>query len=138
MRLRLFLAIAVVPFNLDRNIGYPPFSVKSGITPPCRDGWPSSSIGVRGACSWHGGVDEPPVGLLLLINVVAAFATGQKTHTWLDRHAAHERARQRRENEQRRAEERERIKAAALRDDIACPKCGFPLQKRLARKGRHK
>src|SRR5580692_11738357 len=31
MRLRLFLAIAVVPFNLDRNIGYPPFSVKSGI-----------------------------------------------------------------------------------------------------------
>jgi len=35
--------------------------------PRCRDGWLSPSIGHRGACSWHGGVDRSGDGRALLL-----------------------------------------------------------------------
>lgn len=41
----------------------------------CRDGWHSSSIGSRGACSWHGGVDNS-AGFFFLLLLVASIAFG--------------------------------------------------------------
>src|SRR5690242_11960719 len=38
----------------------------------CRDGWASPSIGSRGACSWHGGVDHTPGILKFWASVAAA------------------------------------------------------------------
>lgn len=35
--------------------------------PRCRDGWLSPSIGHRGACSWHGGVDRSGDGRALML-----------------------------------------------------------------------
>ncbi|WP_375395608.1 topoisomerase DNA-binding C4 zinc finger domain-containing protein [uncultured Sphingomonas sp.] len=40
---------------------------------PCRDGWASSSIGSRGACSWNGGVDRSRNGLGGLLMIVSGF-----------------------------------------------------------------
>lgn len=49
--------------------------------PHCRDGWQSPSIGRRGACSWHGGVDRSANGLgffALILSGLAGFATFAK------------------------------------------------------------
>jgi len=40
----------------------------------CRDGWHSPSIGHRGACSWHGGVDHSRDILIFLYLAGGAFA----------------------------------------------------------------
>jgi len=40
----------------------------------CADGWRSTSIGSRGACSWHGGVDRSSGALRLLGSVAAGAA----------------------------------------------------------------
>lgn len=45
----------------------------------CRDGWPSSSIGIQGACSSHGGVDHGPARLRGFLTSVAAVASGLLT-----------------------------------------------------------
>src|ERR1700682_1064498 len=39
----------------------------------CFDGWHSPSIGRRGACSWHGGVDSTPQSLAFAASVFAGF-----------------------------------------------------------------
>lgn len=41
----------------------------------CRDGWPSPSIGRRGACSWHGGVSHGR-DVLSLIYVALGISAG--------------------------------------------------------------
>ena len=43
----------------------------------CRDGWASSSIGSRGACSWHGGVDRSR-NILILPNIALAWFAARK------------------------------------------------------------
>jgi hypothetical protein len=38
----------------------------------CRDGWHSSSIGTRGACSWHGGVSDGAQVFLAVLSFAVA------------------------------------------------------------------
>lgn len=45
----------------------------------CRDGWGSSSIGSRGACSWHGGVDRTGDLLIVLASLTVAVGAGTIT-----------------------------------------------------------
>ena len=63
------------------------FTVSFGIssfvnTPTCEDGWRSSSIGIQGACSHHGGVKEDPLRYFvipagLLAGIIAyAYSSG--------------------------------------------------------------
>jgi len=40
----------------------------------CRDGWQSASIGHRGACSWHGGVDRSRDILFFIYMGISGFA----------------------------------------------------------------
>ena len=42
----------------------------------CRDGWNSPSIGQRGACSWHGGVDRSRGGWVTLLSLIGAVGVG--------------------------------------------------------------
>lgn len=39
----------------------------------CRDGWMSPSIGIQGACSWHGGVERHPRLLFVVYFAVATW-----------------------------------------------------------------
>jgi hypothetical protein len=39
----------------------------------CRDGWASHSIGHRGACSWHGGVDRSRGAVVTVLSLAGAF-----------------------------------------------------------------
>lgn len=41
----------------------------------CRSGWQSPSIGLRGACSHHGGVDRFSGGLVFFLAIVSGVAT---------------------------------------------------------------
>ena len=54
-----------------------------GQIPPatCRDGWQSPSIGLRGACSHHGGVERH--GGLYLLSVLLSSGLGFATHLGL-------------------------------------------------------
>lgn len=45
----------------------------------CSDGWESSSIGRRGACSSHGGVDQTIPMLTLLLGIVGGIGAGRLT-----------------------------------------------------------
>ncbi|HDO6857774.1 hypothetical protein [Klebsiella pneumoniae] len=38
----------------------------------CSDGWGSSSIGLRGACSYHGGVSKLPI-IIIFLGLIASF-----------------------------------------------------------------
>ena len=49
----------------------------------CRDGWHSASVGRRGACSHHGGVDRSGGTLRLLMSIGAGVGTGFLVHHWL-------------------------------------------------------
>ena len=100
----------------------------------CRDGWPSSSVGIQGACSHHGGVDYGPTILVSLISIVFGVAVGLWRHSQ-ELAKEEEQQRIRLERVQR---EQEDIKATAIRDGIACPLCGFPMRRRLARRGKNK
>lgn len=53
----------------------------------CRDGWASPSIGLRGACSHHGGVKRHEwfALFLLLVSGGAGFYTANKLQAWSDR-----------------------------------------------------
>jgi hypothetical protein len=103
----------------------------------CRDGWHSSSIGRRGACSWHGGVTDHGAGALsMLISLVAGVGAGM----W---RSAVEDAEYEREKVQREAIAETAPQPitppspAPLRETITCPRCGYPMQKRVARRGRN-
>lgn len=41
----------------------------------CHDGWPSASIGNKGACSHHGGVNRGPQALAFILSIIAGFST---------------------------------------------------------------
>lgn len=61
----------IVLFGIARGIG----EILGPAT--CRDGWASSSIGSRGACSWHGGVDRSR-NILILPNIALAWFAARK------------------------------------------------------------
>lgn len=44
----------------------------SGFFTGCSDGWDSSSIGLRGACSYHGGVSKLPI-IIVFFGFIASF-----------------------------------------------------------------
>lgn len=93
----------------------------------CSDGWASSSIGHRGACSHHGGVSHSG-GLALLLSLIAAGAA----FAFLSRKAEElddiERA--------KRLEEYK--KSPNYRPPILCPLCEAQMQERTARKGKNR
>ncbi len=45
------------------------------LTPICSDGWRSPSIGLRGVCSYHGGVDRGAVALANISSLLLGIAT---------------------------------------------------------------
>jgi hypothetical protein len=47
----------------------------------CADGWRSPSIGVQGACSWHGGVNSTPQVLAFLVSAVIGWIVYKLTET---------------------------------------------------------
>lgn len=51
------------------------------LSPLCNDGWRSTSIGKRGACSYHGGVDRSAMALANIVGLVAGVIVGVLTQT---------------------------------------------------------
>jgi len=95
----------------------------------CNDGWHSGSIGSRGACSWHGGVDNTWVILKTLISTGVAIAVGK----WRRRRIE---AVEQRERERRMAElEKSGVPRIAL---AYCPACRAVMRRRLAGRGPNK
>ena len=128
----------------------------------CRDGWHSSSIGSRGACSWHGGVDRSRSGLGF-IWLIAAGASGAWLFDKLNPKPAyrkpnpilHQRCPRcggpmhysRQEGATARCNRYPVCSGEKPMDGIgekplvvpdgACPQCASPMRLRTARKGRH-
>jgi len=52
------------------------FIVGNAVVGPtvCRDGWPSASIGNRGACSHHRGVNRGPQALAFVLSIIVGFS----------------------------------------------------------------
>ncbi len=59
-----FVAFAILLFLLGRLAG----------ATTCQDGWQSPSIGSRGACSYHGGVDRTKFGIVFFVSASAGIA----------------------------------------------------------------
>jgi hypothetical protein len=95
--------------------------------PKCRDGWNSHSIGIRGACSHHGGVAPGLGSIIIFFSAAGGFGVGLWRHFVDDANAQAKR---------QRAELA--LKADASQRGIACPICGFPMRKRLAQRGRYR
>jgi hypothetical protein len=94
----------------------------------CVDGWASRSIGIQGACSFHGGVDTS-WGLLPLFSAAIVawgvfWALGSRLFAQFEEQ---ERATQ--------AADIARLKAQALEDGNACTECGFPMFRRTTKNG---
>ena len=90
----------------------------------CRDGWPSPSIGRRGACSWHGGVDGTLRSLGDLVSLAAGFVS------WF--------ALARRNDK---SEMFSSLDSPQPRTEPYigpyCPKCGAQMKRRISQKWRH-
>jgi hypothetical protein len=101
----------------------------------CRDGWESHSIGIRGACSHHGGVGTNWGALLImLVCVSAGIAAGRFI---ISRRRARERAVAERFEAERSARALDQYNhPLPPPSSPACPKCGASMVKRVARKGR--
>ena len=93
----------------------------------CRDGWHSASIGLRGACSHHGGVSGVWGGLSVAACLVLAFFSGQ----WRVRVRRAKRAAER-------AADRPATGESVRPPDVAagsvprCPACRSPMRRRMA------
>ena len=86
----------------------------------CRDGWQSSSIGTRGACSHHGGVYRNPLPLLMGALVGIGGYIGIKRYRLFIAEAGSLSATLK--NRRREAGERSQIQARP------CPVCGRMMQ----------
>ena len=81
----------------------------------CRDGWESPSIGVQGACSWHGGVTDGGKGAIAaIVSLLIAILIAMRRDIVTGRRA---------KKEQLLTDTASKIDAANR--GIACPKCGF-------------
>ena len=101
----------------------------------CSDGWASPSIGERGACSWHGGVGTNWSAILTsLFSVVGGLGI------WgvIERENDKLREIERKHREQERQAQISQLKERAKSEGIDCPKCGYPLKRRAAIKGKNK
>ncbi|MDX2027193.1 MAG: topoisomerase DNA-binding C4 zinc finger domain-containing protein [Alphaproteobacteria bacterium] len=121
---------AIVTFFILRIAGSPLI-----LPTTCRDGSHSSSIGRQGACSWHGGIGTNWSALLVtIVSAAAAFALW----SFLENKNEQKRKHDREMAKIRQAEMEKAIKEDADQKGVACPKCGFPLRTRIARRGRYK
>lgn len=57
------------------------------LSPECRDGWDSPSIGRPGACSHHGGVDRSASSLAFIVSVIIATFVGLVVHFRAESHS---------------------------------------------------
>lgn len=97
----------------------------------CRDGWHSPSIGIRGACSHHGGVDGTWGGLAVLIALALAIAAGM----W--RAKVRDTADAARQAEQAAKWESTHQTDTPATDIPRCPVCHLAMRRRTAARGRH-
>ena len=79
----------------------------------CRDGWASPSIGIQGACSWHGGVDHSKEIFAFYGGITAVVGFGFAVAGWVSR--------------------RSRSDSVS----ILCHLCGAPMRRRIARRGKN-
>ena len=104
----------------------------------CGDGWPSPSIGRRGACSWHGGVNWSPAELAFLASVIIGIGVGlvgerlkrRRTSSGLMRPAS-------RPLPSLLPPQRGATPRINLTPGVRCPRCDSVMKKRLARRGRN-
>lgn len=93
----------------------------------CSDGWASPSIGSRGACSWHGGVDHSHGFIALFGAAFAGFLVAQIVQI--------PRQKKIRLDQQKWEQDR---KAAIRAAGLECPDCGAAMVRRLARNGKNR
>lgn len=100
----------------------------------CRDGWHSPSIGRRGACSWHGGVTDHGKGVMtLLISGVGAFSV----YAWRGSRIQPPRTSSSALPNSTLGAQPQIPLPLQVPDKIhGCPKCGAPMRKRLAKRGK--
>lgn len=67
--------VGIIVFFITINFGH---YVANIIVGPmvCNDGWSSSSIGISGACSHHGGVDNSRNGIIAMISLIISITMG--------------------------------------------------------------
>jgi hypothetical protein len=110
----------------------------------CADGWHSSSIGRRGACSWHGGVGINGGAVLATL-----FSLGCGIGTWIyllpagpnrkiEEKAPEKPSEKQSPNEAHAPPPVERDLSVQVRIGPRCPKCGGHLLPRIARRGKHR
>jgi hypothetical protein len=89
----------------------------------CRDGWGSPSIGVRGACSHHGGVDNSSGRIRWGLSIVAAIGAGALVNVrWpMD--------------PQKMSGNRVGQPSPLVDSTVRCPKCQAAMRKRVSRRG---
>ncbi|MBI3440906.1 MAG: topoisomerase DNA-binding C4 zinc finger domain-containing protein [Proteobacteria bacterium] len=94
----------------------------------CNDGWASSSIGHRGACSHHHGVDKSKGFFVFLLSLGGAIAVGRHIYNVYE---ADEVARRKEQLEAY-------MKSPNYKPPKVCPECGSAMRERTAQKGKHR
>lgn len=98
----------------------------------CADGWSSSSIGSRGACSYHGGVDNTPRNIVFIFSILGGLVASGffgsrpiiKKRTEL--------------TEEEPSSTSEASTASKKSHAPRCPICGSPMVKRVSKRGQFK
>lgn len=122
----------------------------------CSDGWASPSIGRRGACSSHGGVDRTMGVVKLLLSLGSAFGAvmmyGSRREKWLLKDRAGQGTSaaipasatepvsgyiQSRSAQQQAASPHQRTRPAKPPSKVKCPICGGGMALRTARVGKN-
>jgi hypothetical protein len=104
----------------------------------CRDGWHSPSLGHRGACSWHGGVDHSRDALIIIFAAAGAFAGFVFHESRVGRWAGGETWSDAREPYLPAKYEPPRPHVPPGPGEPDCPKCGSAMRLRLAKRGRRR
>mgnify|MGYP000093517658 CR=1 FL=1 len=99
----------------------------------CNDGWQSPSIGKQGACSHHGGVNDLPKYLVMIVSVfggviVGSYYSGTQSRVHIPSDDSES-------SDDGDSFDREHID---VKDLITCPLCGSRMVERTARQGKYK
>ena len=102
----------------------------------CNDGWTSSSIGKRGACSHHGGVNRLPGNLVLIFSIAGGIGAGVYANGLQSAPSRRNKTLQTQERtiDVSIVHEHERKPDEGI---VSCPKCGSKMLERVAKKGRY-
>lgn len=115
----VFLTSEIIADYIDDN---PPVT--------CNDGWPSISIGIQGACSWHGGVKHESHFGRGLVQVIGWFAGIWTIGALLDP--------PKRDTQKKEHDKLTISKIDTKPSEVVCPVCGAPMRLRTASRGKHK